>query len=554
MFLLLLVQAVDAKEQKNPLFVLKENDDRIVSEYLKIHKHFSDKLCPSGTEEQFWNKYRAFMESGYYVPSLLDGGLDGQRIVQFIPLVEGKVKWIEGRINDLEKIKNFQSILRDIDGLNADMDELLEYKKNYEEEGRGRKRLLAQMKSERKLIQFTYKVKNFIESISFLHNYNFPVDHMALRRNYDRFKDKKDEQSKKKANEIYFYRRIVQDGTHNNQGKKGDRFLRAVLDTVYINIDRERYFLSENLRYDLRDLLDDVKKYLHTHKQAGIKKRLSSWKKRIEGQRDFYHSLIRENAHEKGQTLLGKKSQKREELKTFVIDKLAETYLFWIDRPAHLTALYVLETILFNEVGRIDALERKDVAQVVLNRLALKKYNELGEDDSLYKKLQSLAPSGTWSNPWVNVMFKEGEFSFTYFFISGNLRIYCPDMSPSGRRLREENIRIALEQIRKPRPSFKAVRYFSRASMLGRVSMDELWEEENFSPLPERRGSEVKNKKHLLQSYQKGNYRYLYSFRDPKGKIFRVIAIGKKVFVVGQGEEKFYKYRNPHFFKYFVEN
>ena len=49
-------------------------------------------------------------------------------------------------------------------------------------------------------------------------------------------------------------------------------------------------------------------------------------------------------------------------------------------------AIYVMETILYNEVGTADApdaLERRDVAQVINNRYENNKYNTLSKTDAI---------------------------------------------------------------------------------------------------------------------------------------------------------------------------
>jgi hypothetical protein len=132
--------------------------------------------------------------------------------------------------------------------------------------------------------------------------------------------------------------------------------------------------------------------------------------------------------------------------------------------------LFSIETILYSEVGRIDApdaLERRDIAQVVINRSQNVLYNSLGNKDSIVKYLSPEIKIN--ENKWLNVLFKEGEFSFTYFYIPGNFHIYCPDMSRIGQFLRRENVRIALNLLNKPQASFFALRYFSRASMFGLI-------------------------------------------------------------------------------------
>ncbi len=243
-------------------------------------------------------------------------------------------------------------------------------------------------------------------------------------------------------------------------------------------------------------------------------------------------------------------------LQDFVFQKHKETYDFWKNEDEAYQALYVLVTTLFNEVGGIDgseAMERRDVLQVVINRYFNHKYNFIPENDHLYPYFTPKNFKGNWyENPWLNVMFKEGEFSFTYYFIHGAIRVFCPDQTWAGRKLRGENLELSIEALSDFNGDFHGVRYFSRASMLGRISMDKIWNE--YSPIAERAGKEIDSKKQslLLSAYKGKAYEYRYHFIDPKERRFKVVEINDKTYAFDQKEEKFYLYRSPHFFKYFA--
>ena len=532
----------------HPALPLKHDTKTLMRKYARVHKEFSRKLCPSGTEETFWEKYRDYIKGEFFIPVLPKNILDKQTIAKFLPKIKKKAQWIKDESEKLKKVQSFDPIFVKIKSMEKDIEELLTYKENYDVKiKKGREKISAQHMSERKLIQFSNNLKTFLESLSFLQNYEFPVDHFDLRMNYETFKKRDDVEGKRKANDLFFYRKIVQDGTTDDKGKKSDRYLRALIDTLYIGIDREKDFLSENFRYDFSDFIRSLKHHLKTHGPLGIRRRLRTWQQKIEKKVNFFTSI--------SQRPLQKKLDAEYSLKKFVLNKLAETYHFWSKRDESLKALFVLETILFNEVGRLEdkgALERRDIAQVVVNRLGLKRYNSFEQDDPLKIKLTELKFAIPLKDHWLNVMFKEGEFSFTYFFIMGNVRIYCPDQTSSGNRLRDENIRIALDVLQKPRPSFKALRYFSRASMLGRVDMEQIWKKEGYIPLPERPGPRVYDKK-LIDSYKTKHYRYLYQFQDPVGKTFQTLLIDKALWVRPLEKIEFYHYRNPHFFRYFLK-
>ena len=47
---------------------------------------------------------------------------------------------------------------------------------------------------------------------------------------------------------------------------------------------------------------------------------------------------------------------------------------------------------------------------------------------------------------------------------------------------------------------------------------------------------------------------FLYSFTSPKGNIYEVMRYKQKEFVYSPKYKKFYSYRNPHYFRYFLKN
>lgn len=160
--------------------------------------------------------------------------------------------------------------------------------------------------------------------------------------------------------------------------------------------------------------------------------------------------------------------------------------------------------------------------QVVINRFSHDYYSNMGAEDSLNEYLSKDLKIKEYK--WLNVLFKEGEFSFTYFYIPGNLHIYCPDMSKVGQFLRRENIRIALDLLNSPRKDFPAMRYFSRVSMFGRIEMDSLWE--NYKAVGEVPGRPAKRKKMLADLYKQDRYKYLYDFEtDDKKKTYIVVEM-----------------------------
>ena len=177
-------------------------------------------------------------------------------------------------------------------------------------------------------------------------------------------------------------------------------------------------------------------------------------------------------------------------------------------------------------------------------------YSSLSEKDAIFPYLSREIKSK--DHKWLNVLFKEGEFSFTYYYIPGNFHIYCPDNSKVGQYLRRENVRIAQEYFAHPRKDFKALRYFSRMSMFGRIEMDTLWE--NYTAIAERPGKPVRNPKKLSKLFKQDRYKYLYHFTsDDSDKTYLVVEINGKNYVVdAKNPNSLFYHRNPHHFRYFA--
>ena len=124
-------------------------------------------------------------------------------------------------------------------------------------------------------------------------------------------------------------------------------------------------------------------------------------------------------------------------------------------------------------------------------------------------------------------------------------------MSSRGKRLRRRNLKISLRALKFPRTSFNVFRYFSRISMMGKIDMTTIWK--NYKALPERPGYEARNQVSLVAQFKKNKYDFLYEFNDPHNVNYKVVRMSKKIYVMHlkRGKPFFYKYRNPHLFKYF---
>ncbi len=485
--------------------------------------------------------YRKFNGDGHFIPLNLNDTLDRLAIKTYMDEFGYKKTWIRRKIRQLSRLKSFKKIYQLMDSIDQEMKVYLIAKSRLNSSVKGPKKSFKKIKK---------YYSELLTEISFLRSYKSPVDFFGLRKEYDQFKGASDKKMKRKANQVYFLRKLMEDGAQDPDHSRNDRFLRANIDSLALRFRRTDY-LSEDMRYDLVDALEGISYQLKRGKKVLIS-RLREWDKRNWRAYKFYGHLLK---GKKEASLVREKVSARYRLKEFVYNKLAETYLFWRKAPPRLRALYALETILFSEVGGLDlkeGVERRDVSQVVLNRTKNYFYRQFGQKDALYQKLlQKLKKKEIQQYYWLNTLFKEGEFSFTYYFIPGSRHIFCADQSGRAKKLRQDNVDIALDTLKAPRWSFKGLRYFSRASMLGRIEMSSLWTD--YSSLPERPGPILKLSPKQKEWLKKGEYIELYRFLDNHRRSYRVMRHETGDMAVQRlgGSKKYYSYRNPHFFRYF---
>lgn len=551
----LIFSSAQGQALPSPIFKIEGKEKAILKRYFSLHERFSKIHCKPGVEQEFNKLDHNYKGDGLFIPLKLDGSLDKESITKNISIIEKKVKYIESLVGNLKKVKSFKSQLEEIKKLQQDLSKLLNLKYEYKklESIEIKEKLILKAKTD--YDQYKGRLRKLFNSAPHLLPFNYPVDYFNLRLEYDKYKGGKDEKSRQKMNEIYLYRKIVEDGAQDSDHTRNDLYLRSLLSTISLRINGPDVFLSEDLRYDIDSALDGIEHQLRLSKKKKVA-RLGEWLERTKRSVDFYRMLADDKVVLEGKTikasdLISEKAKARYLLQEFVLKKEMQTYQFWSEQEEIYRALFSLETILFNEVGTIDSIgapERKDVTQVVINRRFLPKYSIMTSETDLFNLLEK-EKLKTKSYPWLNTMFKQGEFSFTYFFISGNLRIYCPDMSRRGKKLRSDNLNIVLDALRAPNYSFKALRYFSRASMLGRIDMGLLWND--YEPINETPGLRINNDKAIKRMVGLGRYQFLYDFTGPNGVDYIVIRIGHKTYVKEEGGDSYFYYRNPHYFRYF---
>lgn len=534
----------------------------MLDEYLKIHNDFVNLHCNAKVVKTYSDLDQKYRGDGNFIPVTIEGKVDQKVIKVLLPLITEKTTWIQSQIDHLKKLKSFEIILQNIKRLENDVSLLQEAKKDFFFAKNKKQKDKIETRAKRQFVQMLIELQLLKDSATFLMSFKFPLDHLALRAEYDRTKAVNTRESRTKANNIYLFRKIVQDGTFDVKRTRNDAVIRAAFDTLFNSLNDEkenvRIFLTENERSDFKYIIKNFRILLNNGKKV-FSIRLTEWLSRTQRSYVFYQELEAGKKNKSGESelevtsILAAKAHALSNLREFVLSKEAEVYQYWSKQPEIYQSLYAIETILYAEVGRIDApdaLERKDVAQIVINRHQNPIYNQLGVKDSLIPYLPK--ELNTEQYKWLNVLFKEGEFSFTYFYIPGNFHLYCPDVSKMGKFLRRQNVRIAQDYFKFPRDSFNALRYFSRMSMYGRIEMDSLWD--NYEALPEVPGKPVKNLKKLSRLFKQDRYNYLYHFNSGASeKTYLVVEMkGKNYVVDAQNPNKLFYYRNPHHFRYFA--
>ena len=532
------------------------------SSYQKSLKKFNRKICVPKAESLFEQYLRDYRGQGYWIPELNED-VDVESIKALLPQMERKLAWIK---NQKEQVKK-KPFPKNSVTMNAKkiLKKLLNLKKTELSTDEAKK--VASRKESLKLLGRLLKTyEELVKDVSFLSNFQYPVDHLKNRKVHDGFREKEDSESVKIANYTFLYRKLLEDGAYNKDHTGSDIYLRTTLDTLHFELNSYGFYLTEDARYDLDFVLSKIESELSKGKDRVIE-RLTEWEQRTGRTLDFYRSLtLPENqvpsiAGDKSSTpnrqLIREHNKAANRLKEFVYSKQAEVYNYWLNQPELPRAMFVLETILLNEVGGVDgdeALERMDVARVVMNRLDKPKYLSIGNKEFIYPYLKKITSDFHIKNErWLNALFKQGEFSFTYYYMSGVAKIFCPDMSPNAKRLRKKNVEIALQVLKEENTSFQTTRYFSRASMIGRIHMDSIWED--YIPYPERPGLLAEGQERLLNAFNKGEYTYLYSFKDPAFELYQVVEINGRNYALGEknGIKLFFGHRNPHYFKYFTK-
>ena len=220
-------------------------------------------------------------------------------------------------------------------------------------------------------------------------------------------------------------RKLVEDGVRHPRWRGSDRSIRTLINTIYTRTydSRSDSFISEDLRYDLDWFLERIVDYTKFDVSL-IVKRLKRWERSTEKMYLFYISLLEGRVIIDGKEIdvkdfLDGMGRSRQILKDFVYAKQAEVYAFWAKQKKIDRVMYVMDTIILNEVGGTTDpgdLEKKEVLKVVLNRSELKYYSSISSKDTIYKFINKEMKSQAKVS-LVKFNVERRRVSFTYYFL-----------------------------------------------------------------------------------------------------------------------------------------
>lgn len=511
--------------------------------YLKVLKQYKQKFCKPSVYNKYEKLLSNFQQTGVYIPQTPHGEIDFLAIENGLPILKKKLQWIQKQKTKVSSI-SIAETTKLVNDIAKNIDEVLNLKKQA---------FLQDNQIPNKAVAAT-QVKSSFEKLTtkapYITNFAYPVDHLKNRLEYIEAKNL----GKSEANKKFFLRKIYEDGTYNSKNKGYDKYIRTTLDTIGLHF-KTNNTLTENTRYDLEEVLNYLNKELKKGKKHYLG-RINNWEKRVTKQITAYNELLSKKGTPQAQEISEKKNLSTQKLKDYVYLRQARAYEYFSKQPTYIRALFAIDQILLNEVGAATAYnyrDRKDVTQVVLNRVTSKNYSQLRKTDSIFKSLKQktrFKSATSYKYPWLNTLFRQGEFSFNYFYFPASYYSFCPDYYKVARNTRFKNTALGIYQIKKPDPKFLALKYYSRRSMTGRINVEKIWPDAEI--IPERPGRRLKQLKTLKKQIKHQKFKYFYSFIDPKKEKYHVIEINNQKYSLKQlSPLTISHYRDPNYFTFF---
>ncbi len=514
-----------------------------LEDYFSLLTDYQKKLCSPGVEQKFDDLAKNNDSFGRYLPLISDEKIDLPAIKENLPLLHKKLEFLKQIYHKGVARKYKRNYLSDLKQVKEILDELVEIKNRHHFTKSAEKKQKLVTDSNHLFQKMRASWKSLIEKIPYFTMVSFPINHAHNRKLYEELLGVENKQHRR--NSIFFKRKVLEDGLLRESGFN-DKSYRGLLSAMDVNVRHAEGILEEDFRHDLNDLI----RFIRSNRFQTEGSYWRDWKKWIEktdADIEFYEKLIRGEVNQKD--YLAKKNEARFQLINFHHEKVRDLMKFWQGRDDEMQFLFAIDLILYNEVGALKDvdLERRDVVRVVINRHKDPEFSQFSTDDPLFKE----ATMKEKINKWLVVLLKKGEFSFTYYYFKAAKNMYCLPNSYPDRKLRTENLKLALAVKKTKFPHFTALRYFSRESMFARIDMTPIWSD--YVKIEEGRGELIKNKakvQKLKKLHQKGKYDYLYSFLEGKKEECHVFHF-KKEKAVRCDDGHYYDYRNIHLFKYF---
>lgn len=264
------------------------SDSEIINKYLSLHRAQYKETCNMQVYNKSKKLYKDFLGDGIFIPFKLDGQLDEESISEHIPLMKKKREWVANIRKRLSKMRSFRNVLARNREIRKQFESAMEHNYNYRYAKTLDEKSSLAIKSKKEIKQFLKDFNAYLGSLYFYQSFKFPVDHLHLRSEYDKYKNIETPDGKAKSNSAYLLRKIVEDGSVDSKRGRSDLSLRSLIDSVYLrSIGFEKAFLTDDLRYDIHDLIDRLDRVL----RRGHKKTLSRikyWEKKIIERENYY--------------------------------------------------------------------------------------------------------------------------------------------------------------------------------------------------------------------------------------------------------------------------
>jgi hypothetical protein len=568
----------------------------IKEEFQKYEKNIAESyrvLCDSTSLNLARSLLKEYQRFQLYIP--VDDktqDLSKEVIQKFLPKYQKKIEWIQHLITLKQTKSQIRKLLVDLEELKTLVENLIEYKEHMYFSVIGEKyyqnpsqiQITSALQLRKKLKEKYFEI---IAKFPRLHSFEHPVDLESLRSDYENLKLKGGRENILKSQEIYFYRKMVEDGAGiwSESLKKlqsPDYQLRALINTLHFRLDRDESILLDKQYYptfypidddeqmDVLYLVEILKSKLNdSETEENLK--LQNWKKIVEEQLDRYQLLLKEPNRFKDENLLKKTAQ--DQLKKLVAEKQSQAFKFWSSKGLWQEVLYVMEQIIVNEVGNIDT-ERRDESEEILRilyrRVNHPKYSKMRKSQLLMKSLleKKLTIDQVNHHKWLSSLFREGEFSFTYFFIPANENLWCQPNHSVSKNIRQWLFQFleknylefqkpvflpTSQSIEQEKMQYK-MRYFSRLSMLGRMNIAKTWKDYKQNPI--QVGKLIENQKIYQIRKKQKKLKYKHHFFSEDGNLYIIFEdkASKKrdpFILYNHSKKQYYQYRNTHYFRYF---